>query len=165
MAVTELPGNANAIWTVKKHILDPHDSYIIVSFLDATLVLSIGETVEEVTDSGFATKTRTLSASRLGDDALVQIHADGVRHIFADKRVNEWRAPAKLHITQCAVNDRQVAIALGSEIVYFELDRLGQLNEYSERKDMGSEVRCMAIGAVVEVSQSVLLGRLPCLLT
>ena len=44
-----------------------------MSFLDATLVLSIGETVEEVTDTGFNGKTRTLSASRLGDDAFVQV--------------------------------------------------------------------------------------------
>jgi splicing factor 3B subunit 3 len=54
--------------------LDEFDSYIIVSFVNATLVLSIGETVEEVTDSGFLGTTPTLSCSALGDDALVQVH-------------------------------------------------------------------------------------------
>lgn len=49
------------------------DAYIIVSFVNATLVLSIGETVEEVTDSGFLGTTPTLSCSQLGDDALVQV--------------------------------------------------------------------------------------------
>ena len=49
------------------------DSYIIVSFVNATLVLSIGETVEEVTDSGFLGTTPTLSCHALGDDALVQV--------------------------------------------------------------------------------------------
>ena len=53
--------------------LDDFDSYIIVSFVNATLVLSIGETVEEVTDSGFLGTTPTLSCSALGDDALVQV--------------------------------------------------------------------------------------------
>ncbi len=53
---------------------DEFDSYIIVSFVNATLVLSIGETVEEVTDSGFLGTTPTLSCSQLGDDALVQVH-------------------------------------------------------------------------------------------
>ena len=48
-----------------------------MSFVNATLVLSIGETVEEVTDSGFLGTTPTLSCSQLGDDALVQ-----VRHIW-----------------------------------------------------------------------------------
>jgi len=47
-------------------ILDDYDAYIIVSFVNATLVLSIGETVEEVTDSGFLGTTPTLSCSALG---------------------------------------------------------------------------------------------------
>ena len=54
-------------------IVDEYDAYIIVSFVNATLVLSIGETVEEVTDSGFLGTTPTLSCSQLGDDALVQV--------------------------------------------------------------------------------------------
>lgn len=52
---------------------EEYDAYIIVSFVNATLVLSIGETVEEVTDSGFLGTTPTLSCSALGDDALVQV--------------------------------------------------------------------------------------------
>ena len=44
-----------------------------MSFVNATLVLSIGETVEEVTDSGFLGTTPTLSCSTLGEDALVQV--------------------------------------------------------------------------------------------
>lgn len=73
MAVSELPGNPNAVWTVKKRSDDEFDAYIIVSFVNATLVLSIGETVEEVTDSGFLGTTPTLSCSALSDDALVQV--------------------------------------------------------------------------------------------
>ena len=73
MAVSELPGNPNAVWTVKQSMQDEFDSYIVVSFVNATLVLSIGETVEEVTDSGFLGTTPTLSCSQLGDDALIQV--------------------------------------------------------------------------------------------
>lgn len=54
-------------------ITEEYDAYIIVSFVNATLVLSIGETVEEVTDSGFLGTTPTLSCSALGEDALVQV--------------------------------------------------------------------------------------------
>ncbi|XP_030874681.1 splicing factor 3B subunit 3 [Leptonychotes weddellii] len=123
MAVSELPGNPNAVWTVRRHIEDEFDAYIIVSFVNATLVLSIGETVEEVTDSGFLGTTPTLSCSLLGDDALVQVYPDGIRHIRADKRVNEWKTPGKKTIVKCAVNQRQVVIALtGGELVYFEMD-------------------------------------------
>ena len=48
MAVSELPGNPNAVWSVKRSVTDEHDAYIVVSFVNATLVLSIGDTVEEV---------------------------------------------------------------------------------------------------------------------
>lgn len=52
---------------------DEFDAYIVVSFVNATLVLSIGETVEEVTDSGFLGTTPTLGCSSLGDNALLQV--------------------------------------------------------------------------------------------
>ena len=48
MAVSELPGRPNAVWTVKKAQGDEFDHYIVVSLSNSTLVLSIGETVEEV---------------------------------------------------------------------------------------------------------------------
>ncbi|XP_026279022.1 splicing factor 3B subunit 3 [Frankliniella occidentalis] len=149
MAKSELPGNPSAVWTVKRRADEEFDAYIIVSFVNATLVLSIGETVEEVTESGFLGITPTLSCSALGDDALVQVYPDGIRHIRADKRVNEWKAPGKKTIVKCAVNQRQVVIALtGGELVYFEMDPTGQLNEYTERKEMPSDVICMALANV-----------------
>ena len=114
---------------------DDFDSYIIVSFVNATLVLSIGETVEEVTDSGFLGTTPTLSCSQLGNDALVQIYPDGIRHIRSDKRVNEWKTPGKKAIVRCAVNMRQVVIALtGGELVYFEMDSVSSNNYHQPRK-------------------------------
>lgn len=54
-------------------VTDEFDAYIVVSFLNATLVLSIGETVEEVSDSGFIGFTSTLACSTLGDNAAVQV--------------------------------------------------------------------------------------------
>lgn len=54
-----------------------------------------------------------------------QVYPEGIRHIRADKRVNEWRAPGKKTITRCALNERQVVISLsGGEIVYFEMDQV-----------------------------------------
>ena len=42
-----------------------------------------------------------------------------------------------------------MVIALsGGELVYFEMDQSGQLNEYTERKQMSSDVSCMALGSV-----------------
>lgn len=154
LAVSELPGNPHSVWTVKRQKRDAYDAYIVVSFVNATLVLSIGDTVEEVSDSGFLGNVATLSASQIGDDALLQVYADGIRHIRNDGRVNEWKAPAKRIITHCAVNERQVAIALaGGEIVYFEMDASGQLNEYTERLPMPADVSSMGMGQVPEMAQ------------
>ncbi|MFH4974589.1 hypothetical protein AB6A40_001298 [Gnathostoma spinigerum] len=151
MAVSELPGSPNAVWTVKRNIDDKYDSHIVVSFVNATLVLSIGETVEEVTDSGFLGTTPTLGCALIGDDALLQVYPDGIRHIRADRRVNEWKAPGKRTIMKCALNRRQVAIALaGGEIVYFELDVTGQLNEYTERRELPADVLCMSLSEIPE---------------
>ena len=77
------------------------------------------------------------------------MYPEGIRHIRSDKRVNEWRAPHKKLITRCAVNERQVVIALtGGELVYFEMNQTGQLNEYTERKEMGEDVLSIALGPV-----------------
>jgi splicing factor 3B subunit 3 len=49
------------------------------------------------------------------------------------------------------MNRRQVVIALnGGEIVYFELDVSNQLREYSEHREMTSEVLCMSLSEVPE---------------
>lgn len=51
------------------------------------------------------------------------MYPDGVRHIRADKRMHDWKVPGKKKILKCAVNQRQVVIALtGGELVYFEMD-------------------------------------------
>ncbi|GJT26039.1 spliceosome-associated protein 130 A [Tanacetum coccineum] len=90
LAVSQLPGVPSAVWTVKKNINDEFDAYIIVSFSNATLVLSIGgETVEEVTDSGlFLGTTPSLAVSLIGDDSLMQVHPTGIRHIREDRHID-----------------------------------------------------------------------------
>lgn len=74
MAVSELPGDPIAVWTLKRQNSELYDSYIVVTFVNATLVLSIGETVEEVSDSGFLSNTSTLGCGTLGEDSLVQVY-------------------------------------------------------------------------------------------
>ena len=149
MAVSELPGNPNAVWTVKASHTDEYDAFIVVSFVNATLVLSIGETVEEVTDTGFLSSTPTLTVCQMGENSLMQIYPSGIRHIRADRRVSEWRAPGNRTILKAACNRRQVVISLsGDELVYFELDAAGQLNEFQERKEMTASVTSLCIGPI-----------------
>eukprot|EP01087_Luapelamoeba_hula_P013056 TRINITY_DN3708_c0_g1_i1.p1 TRINITY_DN3708_c0_g1~~TRINITY_DN3708_c0_g1_i1.p1 ORF type:complete len:1235 (+),score=206.04 TRINITY_DN3708_c0_g1_i1:98-3802(+) len=148
MAVSPLPGNPNGVWTVKRHKSEPFDKYIIVSFVNATLVLSIGATVEEVTDSGFYSNTTTLNVGLVGDDSLVQIYAQGIRFIRSDKRITEWPAPSKSVIVHSAINRRQVVIAMsGGELRYFELDVSGMLVEVG-RKDTGGDISCLDVAPI-----------------
>lgn len=54
---------------------------------------------------------------------VLQVYPEGIRHIRADRRINEWKSPGKRAISRCAVNQRQVVISLaGGELVYFEMD-------------------------------------------
>jgi len=148
---SELPSVPSAVWTTKLNKHDEFDSYIILSFSNGTLVLSIGETVEEVTDTGFLSSAPTLAVQLLGEDALVQIHPKGIRHIRSGGQVNEWPAPQHRSIVAATTNQRQVAVALSSgEIVYFEMDSDGSLAEYDERKEMSGTVTSMSLGEVPE---------------
>ncbi|KAL0908461.1 hypothetical protein M5K25_022957 [Dendrobium thyrsiflorum] len=153
MAVSQLPGVPNAVWTVKKNVSDEFDAYIVVSFPSGTLVLSIGETVEEVSDSGFLDTTPSLAVSLLGDDSLMQVHPNGIRHIREDGRINEWKTPGKKTIVKVGSNRLQVVIALsGGELIYFEMDMTGQLMEV-EKHEMPGDVACLDIAPVPEGKQ------------
>lgn len=153
MAVSQLPGVPSAVWTVKKNVNDEFDAYIVVSFANATLVLSIGETVEEVSDSGFLDTTPSLAVSLIGDDSLMQVHPGGIRHIREDGRINEWRTPGKRTIVKVGSNRLQVVIALsGGEIIYFEVDMTGQLME-AGKHEMSGDIACLDIAPVPEGRQ------------
>lgn len=148
LAVSDLPGTPSAVWTVKVSHKHENDAYIIVSFVNATLVLSVGETVEEVSDSGFLNNAATLHVALLRDDTYVQVHESGLRHIGQDKRANEWKTPGRKRVLKVASNATQVALALdGGEVVYFELEEGQQLME-RDKKDMAGDIACLALGEV-----------------
>ncbi|KAF6743064.1 hypothetical protein DFP72DRAFT_859615 [Ephemerocybe angulata] len=133
-----------------------YDSYIILSFVNGTLVLSIGETIGEVQDTGFLCSSPTIAVQQIGVDALLQVHPHDIRRVLLDRSVNEWRVPeGKTMIVTATTNKRQVVVALSiAELVYFELDLDGPLNEYQDRKAMGSTVLALSIGEVPEGRQT-----------
>ena len=84
----------------------------------------------------------------MSDESLLQIHPGGLRHIKADKRINEWRTPGRKQISKCTCNSKQVVIALtGGEVIYFELDSAGQLIEV-EKLETSGDIACLDIGPV-----------------
>ncbi|PHH91551.1 hypothetical protein CDD83_36 [Cordyceps sp. RAO-2017] len=147
---SELPGAPVAVWTLKLNRNDQYDAYIVLSFGNGSLILSIGETVEEVSDSGFLVDVPTLAAQLLGDGGLLQVHPKGIR-VVRNGRPDDWEAPTHRSIVAAATNSQQVAIALSSgEIIYFEADDEGNLNEFEDRKAMSGTVTCLSLGEVPE---------------
>lgn len=151
MVSSPLPGVPTNVWTLKLTEDDEYDSYIVLSFPNGTLVLSIGETIEEVNDTGFLSSGPTLAVQQLGNAGLLQVHPYGLRHIRAADRVDEWPAPPGQTIVAATTNQRQVVIALSTaELVYFELDPEGSLSEYQEKKALPGNATCVTIAEVPE---------------
>jgi len=165
LAVSDLPGTPGAVFTVKGHETG-YDKYIVVSFADATLVLSVGETVEEVSEgsSGFLTNAPTLACSALSQErGICQVHPGGVRHIHQG-RAKQWHCPGLKRIEMASANESQVLIALaGGEIIYFELDVVsGNLTEASTR-EMGVDVSCLDVGSIPEKRTRSVFAAVGCL--
>ena len=110
VAVTEVPARPTAVWTVRRSHDDPYDDLIVISFADdkATLVLRVGDTVQEVNDSGLEGKTATIGMQLLANNSTLQVHQGGLRHINLDRRINKWAPPGRRSVTACALNKEQV---------------------------------------------------------
>jgi len=151
---SQLPSPPLNVWTVKTTAADENDAYIVLSYTNYTLVLGIGETVEEVADTGLLTTATTLAVQVLGENAIIQVHPRGIRHILPGGIINEWPSPQHRTIVTATTNNRQVVVALSSgEIVYFEMDTDGMLAEYDERREMSGTVTSMSMGEVPEGRQ------------
>ena len=146
MAMASLPGKPNGLWSIRNNAGNTFDRYILISFNNASLVLSIGEVVNEVTDSGFDTGSATIHAGVLANNCYLQICQYGIRVITAENRVETWEPPGK--ISRATSNEKQVAITLkGGILMYFELDASGKLKEV-EKREMEQEVLCIHVATV-----------------
>jgi splicing factor 3B subunit 3 len=158
MAVTQMPKKPVKVMTIKGRTDDPYDKYMVVSFQDSTLVLSIGtEKVTQVMDSGLADGERTLHVGIMEDNSYVQVTPKSIIHIKGDasnRKRAKWDS-GQGKILKCCSNSRQVAISIeGGQIVYFELDEMsGLLNEVESRLVTDSEIACLDIGDVPEGRQ------------
>ncbi|KAF3442807.1 hypothetical protein FNV43_RR16724 [Rhamnella rubrinervis] len=67
-------------WTVRMKVIDSYHSFLVLSFVEETRVLSVGLSFTDVTDSvGFQPDVCTLACGLVNDGLLVQIHQHAVR--------------------------------------------------------------------------------------
>ncbi|CAI9101020.1 OLC1v1038241C2 [Oldenlandia corymbosa var. corymbosa] len=67
-------------WAIKMKRSDSYHSFLVLSFVEETRVLSVGVSFSDVTDSvGFQPNVCTLACGLVADGLLVQIHRDAVR--------------------------------------------------------------------------------------
>ncbi|GMI41463.1 hypothetical protein TeGR_g5045, partial [Tetraparma gracilis] len=159
LASSPLPGNPSGIFTVKAAGGD-QDEYIVLSFTDSTLVLSVGETVEEVSDSGFDLTSPTLACARLASGGIVQVHPTGLRHVTANGQRKDWACPGLKKVGHASANSNQVMISYeggNGELVYFELDQSWNLNEAASQT-VGVEVTALTVGSVPKGRSRSLFG-------
>jgi splicing factor 3B subunit 3 len=150
LASLDFPEKPTGVWTLKRTADDVLDRFIVVSFTNKTIVFAVGDSLEETNDSGLDLLTATLSVMLLSDNSYVQVHTNGFRHVTADGRTMDWKAPVRRFVRYASVNARQLALVIGGrEIVYFELNAIGQLSEVS-RTDMDDDVTCIDVGVVPE---------------
>lgn len=134
---------------------DDFDSYIVLSAPTNTFVLKIGEAIDQYSESGILADVRTLGIHQLGEDSFVQVHPTGLLRIRADGRREPWpEANQRVSIAACALNKRQIVLATTQgELIYFEVDSDGELNEYMERKELGVAVATLSMADVPENRQ------------
>ncbi|PSS13770.1 DNA damage-binding protein [Actinidia chinensis var. chinensis] len=67
-------------WTLKMKVTDSYHSFLVLSFVEQTRVLSVGLSFTDVTDTvGFQPDVCTLACGLVGDGLLAQIHQNAVR--------------------------------------------------------------------------------------
>ena len=154
-----LPIIPTGVLTTKLFADSRSDEYLVISSTVAsrTLVLSIGEVVEEVENSQFVNDQPTLAVQQVGTSSVVQIYTNGIRHVkhtrtedkeqSISRKITDWYPPAGITIVNASTHREQVIIALSNaEICYFEVDATDdQLIEYQDRVEMSNSITSIAI--------------------
>lgn len=114
-----------------------NDEYLVISSTSETLILSIGEVVEEVTDSNFVFNQSTIKVQQVGSRGILQVYSNGIRHIVDKKIVKDWYPPAGINILKADTNNNQIMVGLSNnEVVYFEIEN-DTLVEYPQHLELG----------------------------
>lgn len=116
----------NSLWSIKGVDGDNTMKLIVLGFSNKTIVFTLKEGAY-VSDNepGIDLTATTVFIGRLSDNSLVQITADGFRHI-TKKSVKPMKIDGT--ILKATIKGAQMVLALqGGIIIYYELDEAGDL--------------------------------------
>ncbi|CAJ0931428.1 unnamed protein product, partial [Mesorhabditis belari] len=135
------------------------DDHLIVSGIDGTHVLRIeGEELEEPEDGfGLETNERTLYASSMVDNCILQITPSGVHLIRPEAETLRWHSDHG-EISVCAVNSRmgKVLVASGRHLHYLSVSTSG-IDPINETQ-LEYEAACLDISSLDDSGDSKLVA-------
>ncbi|KNA08275.1 hypothetical protein SOVF_164110 isoform B [Spinacia oleracea] len=151
-----------AIWAVKMRVKDSNHSFLVLSFVEETRVLSVGVSFTDVTDSvGFQPDICTLACGLVVDNVLVQIDQSSVRLCLPTSVAHpegipvsspagtSW-SPDNVGISLGAVGHNMIIVATANPCFLIILGvRLLSLYEYEvyemQHVRLDSELSCISI--------------------
>jgi splicing factor 3B subunit 3 len=132
-----------------------YDDYMIVSFAESSLILSIQDgKISSVQDSGFSKSEPTLHAAALEDGSFVQVTARGIvhvrKHVDPTLKNTTWQCDPKRQVVNACSNSRQVVVQVGSDqVIYFELDlQQGGILVEKGQQIFKQPISCLALAPV-----------------
>ncbi|KAJ4757800.1 DNA damage-binding protein 1 [Rhynchospora pubera] len=153
-AAVELEG-IKGLWSLKSSTDDPHDTFLVVSFITETrfLAMNMEDELEETEIEGFDAQTQTLYCQNAINDQLVQVTSNAVRLVSSTSRelLDQWNAPAGFSVNVATANASQVLLATGGgNLVYIEI-RESKLVEVKHIQ-LEYEISCLDINPIGENS-------------
>lgn len=122
LAATELPGNPTGVWALHESDSDVFHKYIVVTFINATLVLEVQDSVEEASDTGFLTETQTIAVHQMRDGFVAQIHAQGFALINLARRQSSSELLAKVVVSSASNSAELLLLLADGTLAHYELD-------------------------------------------
>ncbi|KAJ6840719.1 DNA damage-binding protein 1a [Iris pallida] len=153
-ASVELQG-IKGLWSLRSSTNDPHDTFLVVSFISETRILAMNmeDELEETEIEGFYAQAQTLFCQNAINDQLVQVTANSVRLVSSTSRelLNQWTAPSGFSVNVATANASQVLLATGGgHLVYLEIG-IGTMTEVKHIQ-LEHEISCLDINPIGENS-------------
>ena len=139
LSINKIPAQPLNIFLIKKNFEDNYDTYVILSFVNKTLIYEIDMNTNIITETkyhNFETKLPSLYVTILKDNSFLQVLPNGILHIKPEKKTTFLKSSSNI---VCAnANNNQLIIGLNNnELLYFEFET--ELNK-SDIKVIGKKI-------------------------